>query len=515
MENSILNLNPEEVEAELPGKRLKIPQVDRRASRPSFAEGGVVTGDNMEKLFAEGGINTGKAEVDPVSGNEVPPGSMPEEVRDDIDAKLSGGEYVVPADVLRYYGVNFFEKLRKKAKEGLSEMDAEGRIGGDSDEEDDDLPFSEEELMVADEEDDMEFAAGGAVPFQPNSQMFGGQTLPVSSPIPLNSNPTAQTPSQPFGVPSTSSGSNSGGMETRVYENAQGQKMQILFINGQPAAPLPTGFYPEGSVPKPTTATPETTPDKEGPKGGGAEERRNAGQTGREAGNSSTGRTWDPGIDFGDPKAVEGYVSQELKQANTYGKLGGGLAQLALGPIGGLIGGVATAGTQVSNARAASIIARAQGNTELADKLDSQINEYVDSKGLGGKTFMNAIATGELKARKYLEANKTGGSTTRSNAISAKSNSAPTGLKSLGKVSGSDRDTGPSKDRSSISKGTSSGGKASISMGGSSKTSSSKPTTSNSSPAKTSSNPSPSSSQGGGKPKGGRATGGLVERRKK
>lgn len=135
---------PEEVEAELPGKRLKMSQVDRRASKPSFAGGGVVTGDNMEKLFAEGGINTGNAEVDPVSGNEVPPGSMPEEVRDDIDAKLSGGEYVVPADVLRFYGVNFFEKLRKKAKEGLGEMDAEGRIGGDSEEEDEDFPFSEE-----------------------------------------------------------------------------------------------------------------------------------------------------------------------------------------------------------------------------------------------------------------------------------------------------------------------------------------------------------------------------------
>ena len=41
-------------------------------------------------------------DVDPVSGNEVPPGSLPEEVRDDIPARLSEGEYVVPADVLRF-----------------------------------------------------------------------------------------------------------------------------------------------------------------------------------------------------------------------------------------------------------------------------------------------------------------------------------------------------------------------------------------------------------------------------
>ena len=36
--------------------------------------------------------------VDPVSGNEVPPGSTQEEVRDDIPAQLSEGEFVKPAD---------------------------------------------------------------------------------------------------------------------------------------------------------------------------------------------------------------------------------------------------------------------------------------------------------------------------------------------------------------------------------------------------------------------------------
>ena len=69
--------------------------------------------------------------VDPVSGNEVPPGSLPVEVRDDIDVKLSEGEYVVPADVLRFHGVKFFEDLRAEAKMGLAGMDATGRIGGE------------------------------------------------------------------------------------------------------------------------------------------------------------------------------------------------------------------------------------------------------------------------------------------------------------------------------------------------------------------------------------------------
>jgi len=74
----------------------------------------------------------GEAEtVDPVSGNDVPPGSLPEEVRDDIDAKLSEGEYVVPADVVRFFGVKLFEDLRMQAKIGLQQMDADGRIGGE------------------------------------------------------------------------------------------------------------------------------------------------------------------------------------------------------------------------------------------------------------------------------------------------------------------------------------------------------------------------------------------------
>jgi len=82
--------------------------------------------DQMEMAF-----NGQAPQVDPVSGNEVPPGSLPEEVRDDIDAKLSGGEYVVPADVVRFHGVKFFEDLRTEAKVGLSGMDADGRIGGE------------------------------------------------------------------------------------------------------------------------------------------------------------------------------------------------------------------------------------------------------------------------------------------------------------------------------------------------------------------------------------------------
>ena len=49
-----------------------------------------------KQLYAEGGMMQDGGTVDPVSGNEVPVGSLQEEVRDDIPAKLSEGEFVVP-----------------------------------------------------------------------------------------------------------------------------------------------------------------------------------------------------------------------------------------------------------------------------------------------------------------------------------------------------------------------------------------------------------------------------------
>ena len=92
---------------------------------------GGMTVEQQMNLFDEGGMKDDGMNVDPVSGNEIPPGSLAKEVRDDIPAQLSEGEYVVPADVVQYYGVKFFEDLRMEAKRGLAEMDATGRIGGE------------------------------------------------------------------------------------------------------------------------------------------------------------------------------------------------------------------------------------------------------------------------------------------------------------------------------------------------------------------------------------------------
>ena len=84
----------------------------------------------MKEMMDNGGLSATDENVDPVSGNEIPVGSTAKEVRDDVPVNLSEGEYVVPADVVKYIGLSTFEKMVDKAKEGLQKMDEEGRIGG-------------------------------------------------------------------------------------------------------------------------------------------------------------------------------------------------------------------------------------------------------------------------------------------------------------------------------------------------------------------------------------------------
>ena len=196
----------------------------------------------------EGGIADDGMRRDPVSGNEVPPGSMAEEVRDDIPAQLSSGEYVVPADVLRYYGVAFFEKLRAEAKRGLSEMEAGGRIGGEpvemEDEEEDELPFDISELETSGGDDaDMQMAAmgmaqGGVVKMQEG----GAMTQPATSTFnPAQYQTVGGSYFQTGAAPTH---------EYKVYQNAQGQIISILFINGVAQQPIPEGYFPQGEAPK-------------------------------------------------------------------------------------------------------------------------------------------------------------------------------------------------------------------------------------------------------------------------
>jgi hypothetical protein len=116
----------------------------------------------VERGFNEGGLMDEGGTVDPVSGNDVPPGSTQEEVRDDIPAQLSEGEFVFPADVVRFIGLEKLMMIRQRAKAGLQRMEDMGQMGNSEEAVmPDDLPFSIEDLDM--EDDGLEMAQGGVV----------------------------------------------------------------------------------------------------------------------------------------------------------------------------------------------------------------------------------------------------------------------------------------------------------------------------------------------------------------
>src|SRR5688500_15674701 len=117
-------------------------------------------------------------EKDPLSGNEVPFGAKPEEVRDDVPIMASEGEYVIPANVVRFLGLEKIEKLVGKAKESLEMM---GELSGEEEDvaEGDDFPFGPDELSgvepegeFADDQALQSFAEGGVVQGQQVSTGF-------------------------------------------------------------------------------------------------------------------------------------------------------------------------------------------------------------------------------------------------------------------------------------------------------------------------------------------------------
>ena len=239
-----------------------------------FKKGGVA--EQME-MFQEGGLKDEGGTVDPVSGNEVPPGSTQEEVRDDIPAQLSEGEFVFPADVVRFLGLNFLMELRQKAKAGLKRMEEMGQMGNaDEATLPDDIPFTLDDLDTREEteEEKREMAQGGVIQAQAGTYVapnFTGTFTQPSAVAPQFSAPNVQQPSNlpltqnlapapvggfrpiQFQQPPQATGetftyqqllgSKPGQYdEFREYKNAEGMILNIPFKNGQPLYPVPEGY---------------------------------------------------------------------------------------------------------------------------------------------------------------------------------------------------------------------------------------------------------------------------------
>lgn len=122
----------------------------------------------------------------------LPPGATPKDVADDIPAKVSEGEYIIPANVVRYIGASKLEKMVAKALEELQGMEEKGRMG------------NMEEVEEEEDDDVLEFATGGLVPTQNTAQ--AGFT----------------------------------GFEQ--YTGPNGQRISVPVKNGTPVIPLPQGF---------------------------------------------------------------------------------------------------------------------------------------------------------------------------------------------------------------------------------------------------------------------------------
>ena len=183
-----------------------------------FNKGGAAMEQQMEMAFMqEGGLRDDGMDRDPVSGNEVPSGSLAEEVRDDIPAQLSEGEYVVPADVVRFFGIKFFEDLRMQAKMGLAQMEDAGRIGGEPIEEDAEMLDPEDEMKI-------------------REMVKGFQEGGVSTGEDFEKD--AQAKKFDFGKYSTPGGTLFGPRKPRLeglvtYYHPDGREENVLYVNGE------------------------------------------------------------------------------------------------------------------------------------------------------------------------------------------------------------------------------------------------------------------------------------------
>lgn len=258
--------------------------------------------EEQMELFEDGGLKDEGGMVDEESGNDVPSGSTKKEVRDDIPAMLSEGEFVLPADVVRYHGLEKIMQLRDEAKFGLKKMEAMGQMGN-SDEAtlDDDVPFGPADLLIVagePEEEPREMAEGGVVKaqagtfvqpatgimgYQPSIYQ-GQQTSTTYTPPPSSVAPPTPTPSPAGGyIPkfvsegvtpfddgslasqpatTTPSTTDTSAVSTASTENKfvpevqdkyttlkyinkeTGEIRDFYFYNGNPVTPIPDGFIP-------------------------------------------------------------------------------------------------------------------------------------------------------------------------------------------------------------------------------------------------------------------------------
>ena len=118
-----------------------------------------------------------KESVEDSDNGDPPPGATPEEVADDVPAMLSEGEYVLPANVVRYLGLERVISMHRRVLSEIQQMEDLGMIqnvdeDGKPEDDDNEMKFSDKkpksgsiEIVVASSKPKgiMSFDAGGGM----------------------------------------------------------------------------------------------------------------------------------------------------------------------------------------------------------------------------------------------------------------------------------------------------------------------------------------------------------------
>ena len=267
-----------------------------RARRNDIGE--TVTAFN-EGGYEDGGLKDEGGSVDPVSGNDVPVGSTQSEVRDDIPAQLSEGEFVLPADVVRYIGLENLMELRNKAKQGLAQMEAMGQMGNSEEATMDDTAEMDVDIDAMidsfdpNDPETLKFAEGGMPTYQYQPQQniysptanYNPYTGMTGQPQQFTTGYMPQTTYQAPPVYGANSGRFTSGqpmgggtVEQRQYVGPNGELRTFTFIDGKPTEEIPAGFtvYKPEQKAEPVVVKPEVAPVDTGGGDGGNEAERQA-----------------------------------------------------------------------------------------------------------------------------------------------------------------------------------------------------------------------------------------------
>ena len=155
---------------------------------PKYAEGGLVM-DNLEEA-----LPTMEEATETPPATELPAGAIPEDVADDVHAQVSKGEYIIPANIVRFLGVEKLEGLVAKAQAKLQELEDSGRMGVRNEEK------AADQVMPG-------FATGGLVT-NPNRSTQTLSTTPVMA----------------------------------QFKGPSGDTINVQLVNGQPTTPVPAGY---------------------------------------------------------------------------------------------------------------------------------------------------------------------------------------------------------------------------------------------------------------------------------